>query len=108
MNRTLSLSLRSAIAIALTATAPLASAQDAARRHFDEPAWSEFVYEKIGATPSVRFGRNETPAAPAQAAVKPAAAARDFDFDLGTAAGRQPTAAPDMRNAQSAQVAVKR
>jgi hypothetical protein len=72
MNRNLS-PIRKAAAIALVIAAPFASAEQPAPRHIDEPVWSEFVYEKIGATPSIRFGRTAT--APAQAADKRAAVA---------------------------------
>lgn len=47
------------LGVALLVAAPLASAQAVSpstqARLADEPAWGPFVYERLGATPSVRF-----------------------------------------------------
>ena len=92
MNRNLS-PIRKAAAIALVIAAPLASAEQPAPRHIDEPVWSEFVYEKIGATPSIRFGRTAT--APAHAAAeRTVAATRGSDTPSATNAKEERSEQP--------------
>lgn len=68
------------LGVALLAAAPLAAAQAVSQssqaRLADEPAGGPFVYEQLGATPSVRFAWSATAAAAAAAARVAAMGAR--------------------------------
>jgi hypothetical protein len=98
-----SLIAKTSIGVALLIAAPLAAAQVASpwsqARLVGEPAWGPFVYERLGATPSVRFGWSATAAVArveslgTRVQVRPATTDRASVAATGPTISRQTTSA---------------
>lgn len=95
---------KSIAAAVLLAASPLASAQLASAasqaRAASESVWGPFVYERLGATPSLRLGRSAATPAPTASAARTDIQTAAIRVDAvpanpaGTAAGSEASARP--------------